>query len=73
MPAAAPPTKFRRVALIGKLKTPEIEAALREMRELVQARGCEVLSEGARCSPRRASWCATACRSSASTRGASAS
>jgi NAD+ kinase len=47
MPAAAPPTKFRRVALIGKLKTPEIEAALREMRELVQARGCEVLSEGA--------------------------
>ena len=47
MPAAAPTTKFRRVALIGKLKTAEIQAALGEMRKFVAARGCEVLAEGA--------------------------
>jgi NAD+ kinase len=39
--------KFRRVALIGKQKTAEIEAALGEMRKFLAARGCEILSEGA--------------------------
>jgi len=39
--------QFRRVALIGKLKTPEIQAALAEMRKFVLARGCEVLPDGA--------------------------
>ena len=37
---------FRRVALIGKRGSPEIEAALREMREFLGKRGCEVLAEG---------------------------
>jgi NAD+ kinase len=39
--------KFRRVALIGKLRNAEIETAHREMRKFLVARGCEVLPEGA--------------------------
>ena len=36
---------FRRVALIGKHHSPEIAASLRELRRLLEARGCEVLIE----------------------------
>ncbi|HZQ75317.1 MAG TPA: NAD(+) kinase [Burkholderiales bacterium] len=36
---------FRRVALIGKLRSDEIAASLREARELLERRGCEVLVE----------------------------
>ena len=36
---------FRRVALIGKLRSPEIEASLRGVRALLEKRGCEVLLE----------------------------
>jgi NAD+ kinase len=44
-PAARNP-KFSRIALIGKLKSPEIESSLREMREFLRKRGCEVLPDG---------------------------
>jgi NAD+ kinase len=37
---------FRRIALIGKLRSAEIEASLREMRAFLAKRGCEVLPEG---------------------------
>jgi NAD+ kinase len=37
---------FRRVALIGKLRTAEIDASLRAIREFLGARGCEVQKEG---------------------------
>ena len=47
MPPAAAPPRFRRVVLIGKLRTPEIEASLRDMRAFLLERGCEVLDEGA--------------------------
>ena len=43
-PAAVKPT-FRRVALIGKLRSPEIAASLQELSALLKARGCEVLVE----------------------------
>lgn len=46
MPPAAAQPSFRRVALIGKLRSPETDASLREMREFLAARGCEVLKEG---------------------------
>lgn len=36
---------FARVALIGKLRSHEIAASLRELRELLEKRGCEVLIE----------------------------
>lgn len=39
------PLAFRRVALIGKLRSPEIEASLRGLREFLEKRGCEVLIE----------------------------
>jgi NAD+ kinase len=39
--------KFRRIALIGKLHSPEVEASLRAIREFVGRRGCEVVKEGA--------------------------
>lgn len=45
LPAAGKPS-FGRVALIGKLRGPEVEAALREMRAFLLERGCEVLDEG---------------------------
>ena len=37
--------QFRRVALIGKLRSPEIAASLRELEALLKARGCELLVE----------------------------
>src|SRR5688500_4329760 len=40
------PAAFRRIALIGKLRSAEIEASLREMRAFLAKRGCEVLPEG---------------------------
>lgn len=43
-PGAAKPS-FGRVALIGKLGSPEIGASLREVRALLEERGCAVLLE----------------------------
>jgi len=40
------PSVFRRIALIGKPRSPEIDAAMRELREFLIERGCEVLPEG---------------------------
>jgi NAD+ kinase len=40
------PPVFRRVALIGKLRSPEIDTALRELRDFLRKRGCEILPEG---------------------------
>jgi NAD+ kinase len=37
--------RFGRVALIGKLRSPEIAASLREVRDFLGKRGCEVLIE----------------------------
>jgi NAD+ kinase len=37
---------FRRIALIGKPNTSEIEGALREMQRFLEQRGCEVLAPG---------------------------
>jgi len=45
MPPAAAAPRFRRVALIGKLRSPEIAAPLQELSELLRSRGCEVLQE----------------------------
>ena len=45
MPVAAGKPSFRRVALVGKLRSPEIAAALKELSDLLARRGCEVLSE----------------------------
>jgi NAD+ kinase len=41
------PLVFRRIALIGKLRSPETEASLADMREFLKSRGCEVLADGA--------------------------
>ncbi|HUQ26315.1 MAG TPA: NAD(+)/NADH kinase, partial [Burkholderiales bacterium] len=38
---------FRRVALIGKLNSRDVDASLREIREFLSTRGCEVLKDGA--------------------------
>ena len=46
MPPAAAKPSFGRVALIGKLRGPEVEVALREMQLFLLERGCEVLAEG---------------------------
>lgn len=40
------PPAFRRITLIGKLRSAEIEASMREMRDFLRKRGCEVLPEG---------------------------
>jgi NAD+ kinase len=40
------PPDFRRIALIGKLRSPEIDASLRELRAFLARRGCQVLDEG---------------------------
>ena len=40
------PSGFRRIALYGKLRGAETEASLRELREFLRKRGCEVLAEG---------------------------
>ena len=45
MPPAAAKPKFSRVAVIGKLRSPEIAAPLQELSELLRSRGCEVLQE----------------------------
>jgi NAD+ kinase len=45
MPTAAVKPSFRRVALIGKLRSPEIAASLQELSAILKARGCEVLVE----------------------------
>jgi NAD+ kinase len=37
---------FRRIALIGKLRSAETEASLQELRGFLRKRGCEVLPEG---------------------------
>jgi NAD+ kinase len=37
---------FRRIALIGKLRSAEIESSLRELRDFLRKRGCEVLPDG---------------------------
>jgi NAD+ kinase len=46
MPPAAAQPKFGRVALIGKLRSPESNKALGEMRAFLERRGCQVLAEG---------------------------
>jgi NAD+ kinase len=45
MPAAAAPSRFGRIALIGKLRSPDIAASLRELAEFLKKRGCEVSFE----------------------------
>jgi NAD+ kinase len=40
------PADFRRIALIGKLRSPEIDASLRDLRAFLARRGCQVLAEG---------------------------
>src|SRR5574341_636374 len=40
------PSVFRRIALIGKLRSADIEASLRELRQFLESRGCEVLPDG---------------------------
>ena len=45
MPLAAGKPSFRRVALIGKLRSPEIAASLKELSDFLAQRGCEVLRE----------------------------
>jgi NAD+ kinase len=40
------PAAFRRITLIGKLRSAETEASLRELREFLRQRGCEVVPEG---------------------------
>ena len=37
---------FRRIALIGKLNSREVETSLRELREFLKSRGCDVVMEG---------------------------
>ena len=46
MPPAAAQPRFGRVALIGRLRSPESEKALGEMRAFLERRGCKVLPEG---------------------------
>ena len=45
MPLAAGKPSFRRVAVIGKLRSPEIAASLKELSDFLVQRGCEVLRE----------------------------
>jgi NAD+ kinase len=40
------PAAFRRILLIGKLRSAESDSSLRELREFLRQRGCEVLPEG---------------------------
>src|SRR5688572_13265562 len=46
MPAAVTP-RFGRVAIIGKPRSAEITASLRELRDFLEKRGCEVLQDAA--------------------------
>ena len=45
MPLAAGKPSFHRVALVGKLRSPEITATLQELSALLVKRGCEVMPE----------------------------
>jgi len=45
MPSSAGKPSFRRVALIGKLGSPEIAASLRELEEFLRKRGCQTFIE----------------------------
>ena len=45
MPSAAASPGFGRIALIGKLRSAEIAASLRELSEYLQTRGCQVALE----------------------------
>ena len=45
MSLAAVKPKFSRIALIGKVRSPEIAGSLRELAELLGKRGCKVLEE----------------------------
>jgi len=45
MPAAAETPRFRRVALIGKLRSAEIATSLRDLTQFLEKRGCEVFLE----------------------------
>jgi NAD+ kinase len=47
MPTSAVEPRFRRVALIGKLQSPEVDASLRELRAFLSARKCEIVATGA--------------------------
>ena len=47
MPLAAGKPSFRRVALVGKLRSAEITATLQELAALLARRGCEVVPENA--------------------------
>src|SRR5260221_14269197 len=47
MPAAAALKTFRRVAAIGKLRSPEIDATLRQVKAFLAQRKCELVAEGA--------------------------
>jgi NAD+ kinase len=40
------PSAFRRILLIGKKGSPEIESSLSDLREFLRSRDCEVLAEG---------------------------
>ncbi|HXJ09423.1 MAG TPA: NAD(+)/NADH kinase [Burkholderiales bacterium] len=39
--------RFRRIALVGKLNSPEVDASLRAIREFLGRRGCEVVKDAA--------------------------
>jgi len=39
--------QFRRIALVGKLNSPEVDGSLRAIREFLGRRGCEVVKNGA--------------------------
>jgi NAD+ kinase len=47
MPAAAAPRTFRRVAAIGKLRSPAVEATLRALKAFLRQRGCKLVAKGA--------------------------
>jgi NAD+ kinase len=40
------PSSFRRILLVGKLRSAEAESSVKELREFLRKRGCEVLAEG---------------------------
>jgi NAD+ kinase len=46
MPTSSVEPRFRRVALIGKLHSAEVEASLQEMRAFLAARKCEIVAGG---------------------------
>ncbi len=46
MPASAVTPSFRRVLLIGKPRTPEIEGSQQELKSFLKERGCEILRDG---------------------------